>query len=607
PPTYPRKAQQQLQSHLAAAAAMNQYAASGYGRGLPEQMDPYHAQHIQQPYHPQMEIPRAYMLSTAPASGPYLAAGPQLGYYGHQYPGMMQHIASMGGSESSQHLSNAAKAPEPAPPPALTSSTSPLNQPQKKQQKRGEQQQPKESILSSLLAARSERLAAAVEDGESSQGAADAAAAAAGSQTGSGMLRRLGDAAADTSETKGPVASPVPPTTLGKAHLQEPTMASSPHAGPEPTPGSAGASGTGTGGLGATAAAAFSAATAMHLTGMRGQFAPAPAFHQHPMGGMSGASPPLPTAMAMQGGPHGGPAQAPVPPGSVMATAPPPQSMAFSSHDAFEEHMRQQEKKLQKRAANRKSAQLSRKRKKALIEDLKYENQDLQRHEDILEVIPDPVFAFDTASGGVWFASNSASAQVGLSVEDLTSACFFDLMTEDCSKRLRVLIEHASKDMSETGSSVLHERMTVRFKKRKAAIVLGELSGRLSHQGDGIMAVCSVRPLSVATDDLVGKGYYGDASVSELAEETSDNQGSSGEDSRSGTTGVTSGSTADSSSGVGTGCTSIADEGSSSVPSLSSLEVKSDRGASGGTSDDIKVQGRSGGGGGGGGSSSRSS
>lgn len=527
PSTYPRKAQQQLQSHLAAAAAMNQYAASGYGRGLPEQMDPYHAQHIQQPYHPQMEIPRAYMLSTAPASGPYLAAGPQLGYYGHQYPGMMQHIASMGGSESSQHLSNAAKALEPAPPPALTSSTSPLNRPQKKQQKRGEQQQPKESILSSLLAARSERLAAAVEDGESSQGAADAAAAAAvvaslaggssspsagavgtaseatenkGSQTGSGMLRRLGDAAADTSETKGPVASPVPPTTLGKAHLQEPTMASSPHAGPEPTPGSAGASGTGTGGLGATAAAAFSAATAMHLTGMRGQFAPAPAFHQHPMGGMSGASPPLPTAMAMQGGPHGGPAsqaapqaaaaaqmsihahqplppdatamsamhlmgaspgtipsQAPVPPGSVMATAPPPQSMAFSSHDAFEEHMRQQEKKLQKRAANRKSAQLSRKRKKALIEDLKYENQDLQRHEDILEVIPDPVFAFDTASGGVWFASNSASAQVGLSVEDLTSACFFDLMTEDCSKRLRVLIEHASKDMSETGSSVLHE------------------------------------------------------------------------------------------------------------------------------------------------------
>ncbi|CAN0513701.1 unnamed protein product, partial [Ectocarpus sp. 12 AP-2014] len=106
-------------------------------------------------------------------------------------------------------------------------------------------------------------------------------------------------------------------------------------------------------------------------------------------------------------------------------------------------------------AANRKSAQLSRKRKKALIEELRYENQDLQRHEDILEVIPDPVFAFDTANGRVWFASTSASAQFGLSVEDLTSACFFDLMTEDCSKRLRVLIDTAAKDVSETNSSLL--------------------------------------------------------------------------------------------------------------------------------------------------------
>lgn len=134
-----------------------------------------------------------------------------------------------------------------------------------------------------------------------------------------------------------------------------------------------------------------------------------------------------------------------------------PSTMGFASHDAFEEHMRQQEKKLQKRAANRRSAQLSRKRKKALIEELKYENLDLQRHEDILEVIPDPVFAFDTANGGVWFASNSASAQFGLSIEDLTSSNFFDLMTEDCAKRLRVLIETASKGMSESGSALLPE------------------------------------------------------------------------------------------------------------------------------------------------------
>ena len=154
---------------------------------------------------------------------------------------------------------------------------------------------------------------------------------------------------------------------------------------------------------------------------------------------------------------------------SVGALLPPPppsqaaqqqsqsQSLGYAGHDAFDEQLRQQEKKLQKRAANRKSAQLSRKRKKALIEELRYENLDLQRHEDILEVIPDPVFAFDTSDGRVWFASTSASAQFGLPVQELTSACFFDLMTDDCSKRLRVLIETAAKDVSETNSALLHE------------------------------------------------------------------------------------------------------------------------------------------------------
>ena len=49
------------------------------------------------------------------------------------------------------------------------------------------------------------------------------------------------------------------------------------------------------------------------------------------------------------------------------------------------------------------------------------------------------------------------------------------------------------------------QRMTVRFEKRKGAILLGELSGRLSLQGGVTTAVCSVRPLSLATDEIVGK------------------------------------------------------------------------------------------------------
>lgn len=47
--------------------------------------------------------------------------------------------------------------------------------------------------------------------------------------------------------------------------------------------------------------------------------------------------------------------------------------------------------------------------------------------------------------------------------------------------------------------------MTVRFKKRRGAILLGELSGRLSRLNGVTTAVCSVRPLSLATDEIVGK------------------------------------------------------------------------------------------------------
>eukprot|EP00903_Cladosiphon_okamuranus_P008432 g8105.t1 len=483
--------------------------------------------------------------------------------------------------------------------------------------------QPKESILESLLAARSERLSAASMEAE------DASTSA----TGGRGYRTTSVATTGASVAGNQETSPSPPLDPAAPHHQQDNDARGKKGRAKGRTGSvdeqlATSAGGGAadvqigdgGGVctaaatargAATASANVSAAVAMHLTGL-------PAGFPHGVGGgihhgigtmqgvrvgvggipgIRGMPPPTAVAVSPGGGPmqqYMGPAVGalPAPPPSTQQASVPPQQQqphqqssqqqqhlaaGFASHDAFEEHMRQQEKKLQKRAANRKSAQLSRKRKKALIEELRYENQDLQRHEDILEVIPDPVFAFDTTSGRVWFASTSASAHFGLSVQDLTSACFFDLMTEDCSKRLRVLIDTAAKDVTETNSALLHERMTVRFKKRRGAILLGELSGRLSFLNGVTTAVCSVRPLSLATDEIVGKGYFGDASVGELADDTSADQSSSGEDSRSAGTGQTTGSNGDgTSSGTGTGCTSIADEASSSggVPSLSSLEVK---------------------------------
>ncbi|CAM9815126.1 unnamed protein product, partial [Choristocarpus tenellus] len=158
------------------------------------------------------------------------------------------------------------------------------------------------------------------------------------------------------------------------------------------------------------------------------------------------------------------------------------------------------------------------------------ENEDLQRHEDILEVAPDPIFAFNAMSGQVWFASNSAVAHFGLQLSDLTAGSFFDLMTNDCSKRLRTLIENVASSIPEKESVLLKERMTVRFKKRRQTTLLGELSGRLTREGTSITAVCSVRPLSLMFEDSVPKGYCGDNSTSDMAEDDGPDHGSGGEE-----------------------------------------------------------------------------
>lgn len=450
---------------------------------------------------------------TTPA---YLSPGPhQLNYY-RQYPGVM-HMAS-GDARGTGRIAAAAVAaaaagiggggvpPDEAPPLPYPSPMQAAAS--------GQQHLPKESILESLLAARSERLSAASLEAE--EAATAAAVAALGSapmqstdhETGTGSLSKnsSGSGSGANRSTKqqqgakhGATGRATTGVGLGKGVAKRVPEGAMPKAGgvaggflqqaaplvPNSPLRRADAVGAGMVGLEGPAivaasggAAATAAATAMHLSGLHGGF---PADIHHMMGaGIGGMTPQHhhPSVGNVPSAGNGSPAMhyiaaagaLPPPPRTALSSAvnlaQSPQastsarSMNFVNHDAVDEKMRQQEKKLQKRAANRKSAQLSRKRKKALIEELRYENQDLQRHEDILEVIPDPVFAFDIANGKVWFASASAAAQFGRSLDDLTSACFFDLMTDDCSKRLRVLIDTAAKDVSETSSALLHEVRT---------------------------------------------------------------------------------------------------------------------------------------------------
>ncbi|KAG5189442.1 E1-E2 ATPase-domain-containing protein [Tribonema minus] len=256
------------------------------------------------------------------------------------------------------------------------------------------------------------------------------------------------------------------------------------------------------------------------------------------------------------GGPGG------LPPGAIMGV--PGGAPVLMEAPATNQEL--MERKLQKRAANRRSAQLSRQRKKAFIDDLRSQNEALRRQEEILDVVPDPVFAFNVHDGLVWFASKSAAAQFGLRVDDLLDANFFDLVTLDCSNRLHALISRALEDDADGASVLLRERMTVRFRKGGAssnvAMLLGELSGRLNRQDGEVSCVCSVRLLSLMFDDhadaqraaaafaaAAATDYNGDQSTSDM-DQDGGSQSSSGEESTSvGSTHDSSGATTGSGSG----------------------------------------------------------
>ncbi|KAL3893287.1 MAG: hypothetical protein SGARI_008264, partial [Bacillariaceae sp.] len=121
-------------------------------------------------------------------------------------------------------------------------------------------------------------------------------------------------------------------------------------------------------------------------------------------------------------------------------------------------------KKLQKRAANRRSAQLSRKRKKQFIEELKEENDDLRRKEQILRAIPDLIVVFDS-SGKLGFVSESVGRFIDMAPEELTGSSFWDRLCEDSVRLLKAAFMDslaARQDDSDTaplGSGVWELRL----------------------------------------------------------------------------------------------------------------------------------------------------
>jgi PAS domain S-box-containing protein len=152
--------------------------------------------------------------------------------------------------------------------------------------------------------------------------------------------------------------------------------------------------------------------------------------------------------------------------------------------------------KVLKRAANRRSAQLSRKRKKQCIEELHEENNDLRRKDQILRAIPDLIVVFDSA-GKLWFLSESVSMFLGMPANELEGTSFWDCLCEDSVRLLKAAFmdslaaREPESDTVPLGSGVWELRLV----DKEGIHKLVTLNGVVHFAGDRPECVCSIRPV----------------------------------------------------------------------------------------------------------------
>jgi PAS domain S-box-containing protein len=153
-------------------------------------------------------------------------------------------------------------------------------------------------------------------------------------------------------------------------------------------------------------------------------------------------------------------------------------------------------KKVQKRVANRRSAQLSRKRKKQYIDELQEENNDLRRKDQILRAIPDLIVVFDSA-GKLWFVSESVSMFLGMTADELEGTSFWDRLCDDSVRLLKAAFmdslaaKELESDTVPLGSGVWELRL---FDKDGSDKIV-TLNGVVHFAGDRPECVCSIRPV----------------------------------------------------------------------------------------------------------------
>lgn len=153
------------------------------------------------------------------------------------------------------------------------------------------------------------------------------------------------------------------------------------------------------------------------------------------------------------------------------------------------------DKRQLKRVANRKSAQLSRKRKKQFIEELKEENDGLRRKEQILRSIPDLVVVFDS-SGKLWFVSESVTRFLDFTAVELEGTSFWNRLCDDSVRLLKAAFmdslaaRQPDAETASLGSGTWELRLVDKDGSRKVVT----LHGVVHFAGDRPECVCSIRP-----------------------------------------------------------------------------------------------------------------
>eukprot|EP00978_Attheya_sp_CCMP212_P020245 scaffold57686_cov55-Attheya_sp.AAC.1 len=153
------------------------------------------------------------------------------------------------------------------------------------------------------------------------------------------------------------------------------------------------------------------------------------------------------------------------------------------------------DKRQMKRIANRRSAQLSRKRKKVFIEELREENDDLRRKEMILRSIPDLIVVFDSA-GKLWFVSHSVGRFLDFTPEELEGSSFWNRLCAESVRLMKAAFMDAlaarQKDMETAplGSGVWELQLV----DKDGTLKIVTLHGVVHFSGEAPECVCSIRP-----------------------------------------------------------------------------------------------------------------